>query len=811
MFSFCFKRLIFAVLLASSLVLFAQSPVLLNNDQPITGLSAAQNQTLRYAIDVPAGAQNLEVAISGGSGDADLYLRFGQAPTTEVYDCRPWANGNTESCTEAAPQTGRYYINIVGYNSFNGLSLVARYEGAVSSGLQNGVPVTGLAAAQGEEQVFYLDVPANAANLKVALSGGSGDADLYLRYNEAPTTTTYDCRPWRTGNTESCEEASPNQGRYYVMVRAYNSYQGVQLLASFEADGGPGGCEPTSDNAISLTMLGNGQVNELTYSSWIRSGGDVAVDYVMEICQQPQYGVVSVRGEPIVLSNGFDQAFDFSYTHLGPRASNDDQFAVRISSNGNTTVAVFDLRLNNPTVEHPVQPSCADIDVDNDGDGIPDCAEQPGRTFYGMPLYDWGARQNQTDIFIEVDYMAVHTLRDYDGNVMTDSDGNPLQDHGTQPLRESLDRVVELFAARGYAVHFDIGDLYDQAPGLDPADYDLGGGQAVPFQEYVHLNRWTDTYNGREINVPGMTEDFMPQYFENNPERLRAFYYLLVANSQGGSNRGSSGQAPDLMDYWFYLSMGGSRWRMDDDTPENRNMLINAHASTIVHELGHVIGFAHGGDPEIPYDQSQNLNFKPNYISSMNYLFQLQGVPRDYSNYTLLDNILDRYQFERGRQGVELCTDLLRERRPDNNSWGRLVNGIFSDPSQFHIDYSDGDKAPIDENAVSESGTLGGLDYDCDGSVSGANGRFDVNFSNTYDVLHDYDDWGNLTLYYRYLNYRNGKYLISPNRDAERARSPGEVINQLDLSARKDDKPVGVQEWVPPMSFFEAIHAQQKR
>ncbi len=810
MFRFSFKQLMVTLMVASGLNLMADPTPELDNGVPVTGISANRSEIWRFAVNVPEGAANLEVAISEGTGDADLYVRYGQEPTTTQYDCRPWVNGNTETCSVAAPQAGTYYVNIVAYRNFSGLRLVASYENGQTA-LENDVPVTNISAAQNEERVFYVDVPANATDLEVAISGGSGDADLYLRQGQVPTTTEFDCRPWKNGNTESCSEAAPVEGRYYAMVRAYNSFQGLQIVARYQSDDGPTGCEDTTDNAISLQMLGDGAVTDLTYSSWIRSGGDVARDYVMEICRQPTYGLVTVRGEPIDLSSGYDQAFDFSYTHLGPRGSNDDSFAVRISSNGNTTVKTFALRLNNPTVNHPVQPTCGNVDVDNDNDGIPDCAEQPGHTFYGMPLYDWGARVNQTDIFIEVDYMAEHVLRDYDGNVMTDSNGNPLRDHGTEPLRESLDRVVDIFAARGYAVHFDVGDLFDQAPGLDPADYDLGAGQAIPFAEYVHLNRWTDTYNGREINVPGMTEDFMPQYFENNPERLRAFYYLLFANSQGGSNRGSSGQAPDTFDYWFYLSMGGSRWRMDDDTQENRNMLINAHASTIVHELGHVIGFAHGGDPEVPWQEGNNLNFKPNYLSSMNYLFQLMGVPREYSDYSLQESLLDRYQFERDRQGFDICGDLLQARRPDNYRWGRLVNSIFGDPALFHIDYSDGDNPSLDENAISEASTLGGLDYDCDGSVSQSNGRFDINFSNTYDVLHDYDDWGNLTLYYRYLNYRNGKFLVSPNQTARRANSPGEVINNLDLSARKNDKPIGIQEWVPPMSFFEAIHAQQKR
>ena len=33
----------------------------------------------------------------GGTGDGDLYVRFGSQPTTSAYDCRPYASGNAET------------------------------------------------------------------------------------------------------------------------------------------------------------------------------------------------------------------------------------------------------------------------------------------------------------------------------------------------------------------------------------------------------------------------------------------------------------------------------------------------------------------------------------------------------------------------------------------------------------------------------------------------------------------------------------------------------------------------------------------
>ncbi len=107
--------------------------------------------------------------------------------------------------------------------------------------LQNGVPVTGLTATTGNAVSYTLVVPSGATNLKVASSGGSGDGDLYLRFGSAPTTSSYDCRPYLSGNNESCSVASPQAGTWYVMLRAYSTFSGASLTGSYTASSGGGG------------------------------------------------------------------------------------------------------------------------------------------------------------------------------------------------------------------------------------------------------------------------------------------------------------------------------------------------------------------------------------------------------------------------------------------------------------------------------------------------------------------------------------------------------------------------------------------
>jgi serine protease len=99
-----------------------------------TGLSASQGNVLNYTMNVPAGANFLSFAISGGTGDADIYVRFGAAPTTNNYDCRPYISGNNETCNINTAQVGTYYIMVRAYSTFSGVSLTGSYSTGGSTG-----------------------------------------------------------------------------------------------------------------------------------------------------------------------------------------------------------------------------------------------------------------------------------------------------------------------------------------------------------------------------------------------------------------------------------------------------------------------------------------------------------------------------------------------------------------------------------------------------------------------------------------------------------------------------------------------------
>ena len=93
----------------------------------VTGLAATTGNSVNYTLVVPAGATNLTFTTSGGTGDADMYVQFGTAPTDTSYVCRPYLGGNAETCTIAAPSAGTYHVRLKAYSSFSGVSLVGNY------------------------------------------------------------------------------------------------------------------------------------------------------------------------------------------------------------------------------------------------------------------------------------------------------------------------------------------------------------------------------------------------------------------------------------------------------------------------------------------------------------------------------------------------------------------------------------------------------------------------------------------------------------------------------------------------------------
>jgi hypothetical protein len=190
----------------------------------VANLSGAKANEQVFYIDTTQANTRVDVQLSGGSGDADLYVKKGAVPTLTDYDCRPYVGGNNENCDVQLASPGRVYIKIVGYSAYSGVSLVA--TNTVSS--PNAFPKVNLSATTGN-WLQYTYTAQVAETVAVTTNGGSGDADLYTRKAGQPTTSSYDCRPYRSGNNESCSVQLNAGETVYIGLRAYNAFSGVSL------------------------------------------------------------------------------------------------------------------------------------------------------------------------------------------------------------------------------------------------------------------------------------------------------------------------------------------------------------------------------------------------------------------------------------------------------------------------------------------------------------------------------------------------------------------------------------------------------
>ena len=134
----------------------------------VTGINQTAGNTVNYTLVVPAGASNLSFTMSGGTGDADMYVKFGAAPTDTVYDCRPYKSGNAETCTFATPSAGTYYVRLKAYSAFTGVSLIGDYTVGGGGG-----------AAQTYTNGTDVSIPDNnttGVTSSIAVSGRTGNA-----------------------------------------------------------------------------------------------------------------------------------------------------------------------------------------------------------------------------------------------------------------------------------------------------------------------------------------------------------------------------------------------------------------------------------------------------------------------------------------------------------------------------------------------------------------------------------------------------------------------------------------------------------
>lgn len=353
--------------------------------------------------------------------------------------------------------------------------------------------------------------------------------------------------------------------------------------------------------------------------------------------------------------------------------------------------------------------------VDTDGDGFSDGQEILDNGVAGVSLKALGADPKVRDIFMELDYMAQPAGIT---NNLYDSTSSA---YSLRLRKAALDRVTAVFdayvpPAGGFPIkiHFDAGHLFNSGGGISLANYDLGGGNEIPFERCLSLGR-----DGAHTvaNCADLYE-IKQQNFDS--ARRYIFHYFIIGwSQQSNGSSGSSGLA-ELFGNDGIITIGSWGYNSGLETA-----VVNFQASTILHELGHNLGLQHGGD--------ESRNYKPNYVSSMNYTYQLQGLDLDgngdifYRQFTGSPSPLQTHPL-RGNADIDM------------NS------------TNFVLDYSHGTHLTLNEQSLNE--TIGwnnvAIDFSFDSAKTGTAVQANIqpatyNSSNT-DVLHDYDDWTNLDL-----------------------------------------------------------------
>ena len=320
---------------------------------------------------------------------------------------------------------------------------------------------------------------------------------------------------------------------------------------------------------------------------------------------------------------------------------------------------------------------------DTDGDGLLDDWETGGLDVktdgvtHHVDLPGMGADKNVPDIFVETDYMA-------------DSD------HSHRPDPAAIAEVVDAFRKQGVHLHVDYGKDAPNTYGPTPTWGALSEADALPHSEYLGDNGfmgWFD-YSWDDF------DDIKADHFDE--ARAAVFHYNIWAHEQTEKANGSSGLSRGVDDGAsdFIVSMGDF---------SGGTGTVTEQAGTFMHELGHNLGRHHGGDDD--------LNYKPTYLSIMNYSFQLDGLP--YAN---------------ASSGIDYS---------HSKQFG-LNEGDLDEADGAHLDNQGDTTVGFQCDDSAHDIAYGPVDWNCDGDATDLNIAQDLNKDGDLDYLDGSLDWGRL-------------------------------------------------------------------
>ncbi len=187
-----------------------------------------------------------------------------------------------------------------------------------------------------------------------------------------------------------------------------------------------------------------------------------------------------------------------------------------------------------------------------------------------------------------------------------------------------------------------------------------------------------------EFGEEGENMDSIIEPYFTTPIRKYAYHCALFGDKYCTADAPNYTESSGLSSYeWgqvLFIAMGCAG--------SNTILTTEQTAGTYMHELGHNFGLHHGGDDE--------YNYKPNYLSVMNYAFQFDGLygtgKYDYSHYLLPSlyegNLIESDGFD--KDGLTKGTGL--------GTKTRLPNGNFESIAERPCDFNG--NGEIDASAI---------------------------------------------------------------------------------------------------------------
>jgi vibriolysin len=233
-----------------------------NPPQDGSSIDNAANYTSSMDVHYTSGVYNKafwKLATTSGWNTPNAFKVFARA--NALY-WTPSSTFNSGACgvETAATDLGLTKASVTAAFTSVGVSCSSGGGGSTGGPLTKGVAVTNQSAATGASVNYTLVVPAGATNLTFTTSGGTGDSDMYVKFGSAPTDTVYDCRPYKSGNAETCTFAAPSAGTYYVRLKAYSAFSGLSLIGDYTTGGG-GGTAQTYTNTTDYPINDNATVD----------------------------------------------------------------------------------------------------------------------------------------------------------------------------------------------------------------------------------------------------------------------------------------------------------------------------------------------------------------------------------------------------------------------------------------------------------------------------------------------------------------------------------------------------------------------